>query len=411
MQTKQRKYAIALSALALLTHAAIAEQVDNPDYLAWAACKPGATATLQVTSGNFTSINVAADGKANEVPTIMIRTERLVETLPDMAIISVSTSLGNGKPTKTVATVFAKIDKDLLVFSPQSPHPSLTAAKLSDAKEIKETLEVQGKPIETTKRSVKLSVTIRAKTVNTVFESWKSADVPGGLVKMILTEEGKMSIVAEGQKAIPRTDMLINYSKPEVATPRAPEELDDRTPQGLMRMLDRGYLLNGDVKKSLSVLHAETPEGKRLAEASAISNLSITLLEQAARDKFGAATMLPEEIDHAIGLNGCSRREIETATVEIDGDKAIVTYGMNQQGPMVRVAGRWRIDLDANAQEMDAATLKVLVGALNQGAVLADRLTKELKDGKYKTEEEFRSVMVSEMDKITPPQFKADAGK
>ena len=158
-----------------------------------------------------------------------------------------------------------------------------------------------------------------------------------------------------------------------------------------------------------SLNHATTQQAKDCLPIAALNTLAIATLEKAARDRFGAATSVTEDIDHVVGFHGASRADIEKAKFKIDGDTAEVTYGDGQTLKEVRVNGHWRFDLDSTFDDADENWTKGYIKFVRDQTALAQRLAKEVADGKYKSEDAFKEVMAEEMKKIVPEEMQPPA--
>jgi hypothetical protein len=383
---------LVLPAMALSCTSTWAETVDNPEYLAWASCKSGTTVTLKINckgvgSGVVDLVPAALRGASVE----MTSTEKLVEVMPDMAIISLSISAPRNKSLTKPMVVSAKIEKDALGVP--SILSFLGPAQFSDVKDGKSSLEIKGATFEAKTYSLAIQATQGGpggKTGSALVKAWYSPEVPGAF--------GRVEAVLDGKPDLTRTVTVVDFAKAAVAVARPPEELDDRTPQGMLRYADR-HLPEGGMDLAKASYQATTTDGKELAQVSAILDYAGSRLEKAARDRFGAATTAVEKIDHALNEN--TRSDVEFSTVDVNGDKAVVIIGADEEKlNLLRINGHWRLDADAMAAALDRETLKGSIQFAKSAAVLADRLTKEINEGRYKTEEELEKAVQAGVDQI-----------
>lgn len=400
MRTRSASTCAVLWIAALLTTAARAEQVDNPYYQAWAACKPGTTLTVRE-SGASTSIEVGADGGMTETPIVLSVRRRLVEILPDMVVIGDSVLSRKGR--ETLSTIPARIDKRLLAMPPGFRLPA--SAKIADVQDGRETIDVGGKAIETTTHAVTLQSQGASRSATIHARTWSSSEVPGGMAKSEVLVEG-LTVSPTG-KTFPRVETVLDFTKSAVAVPRPAEDLDDRTPLGLLRMTDRAPT-DGGIEKWRASYHADSADGKAFADQGAALDLSMAKLKEAVRGRFGKATSETAEVDHIIGDGGCSRGEIESAEVELQGNSATVANRGQENGVelLIKVGGHWKYDADTSVAG-PPEQVKLELQFVRDSTAFSDRLTKELGEGKYKTEEELTKVMTEEMDKIKPAALKA----
>ena len=169
---------LAAGAVFAFATAAFAEQVDNPAYKAWVACKVGASVTRQTTQ--------TGGGPAYEATVI----EKLVKVTPQTVVIeSTRTMKMAGKETKippTEVTIPAKVEKDQAGLPNQALE---NKPKVLGMKEGKETLDLKGKKIETVTRDFKAEITQDEDKMTVQLKTWFSPDIPGGMVKSVMTVE------------------------------------------------------------------------------------------------------------------------------------------------------------------------------------------------------------------------------
>lgn len=159
-------------AVVLACGSAFAEQIDNPQYTAWAKFKPGTSVTTQMQSD--------MGGSKTEIETTMT----LVEINADKAVVENKSTMNMAGQKMDMPAqktdVPAKIDK------PATP-PGGEAPK-ADVKESSEDVDVAGKKV--TCKVVEAKTT--ANGMNMQSKTWTSDEVPGHLVKSETTSDGAM---------------------------------------------------------------------------------------------------------------------------------------------------------------------------------------------------------------------------
>ena len=169
-----KKTLLVVTMLAATATPAIAEKIDNPEYLSWKQFKPGAMVKIEHVS------KVAG----NE--TKMVKTTTLKELTDEKAMVSSQTTMSvMGNVIKQPAEdqeIPAKFDK------PEMPEGTKTPDIETEQGE--ETLTVGGKEIAC--KWVKSTVKTGGNTI--LSKAWSSDAVPGGLVKMESTTKGTMTM-------------------------------------------------------------------------------------------------------------------------------------------------------------------------------------------------------------------------
>ena len=151
-----------------------AEQIENPQYKAWAKYKPGTTVTLKTETdmgGN------KADMETTTTLSDLTAEKAVVETKMTMVAAGQKMEMPANK-----MDIPAKIDKvvDVAATMPDAPK--------ADVKESTETLDIAGQKIKC--KCVETKTTKDGTT--SVAKVWTSEEVPGGLVKMDSTMDGTM---------------------------------------------------------------------------------------------------------------------------------------------------------------------------------------------------------------------------
>jgi len=159
---------------------ASAEQVDNPVYASWAACKIGTTVTHKQT------MQILMGGTNAPLTIDMVITQTLKEVKAEAITVEVTTTASNqGRAASsfsqpaTKTSIPAKIDKDKVDVPADIP-----ASQVKDVKMGKETLEVAGKKYEATTVEFTQAGSGGLGPNNTELKLWSTADVPGRLIKM-----------------------------------------------------------------------------------------------------------------------------------------------------------------------------------------------------------------------------------
>lgn len=142
-------------------------KVPNPDYQAWSAFKPGSMVRLR-----------QSEKKALPAESEIVR--KLVALTDAAAIVETTRSELIGDAKQELATLREEIPA--MIAPPAKDAPGEAAPR-----EGQETLEVAGKPLKC--RWVEKAFTLDGKT--TVTKTWSSGEVPGGLVRKDVRNEGE----------------------------------------------------------------------------------------------------------------------------------------------------------------------------------------------------------------------------
>jgi hypothetical protein len=193
---------VAVVAVLGLAGVALAEQVDNPEYKDWSKYKAGTFVAMQQSTelpgmadmpGMPPGMNMAAMMPSTKTTT------KLTEVKPESLTLEVTTEttqMGQTNSSKTTRVVAAKIDKAPATATATAPGE----VELKDLKEGKETVEINGKKVNTVTREFRTTVSGsgmgmargrgrgRAGADNEPptparMKTWTSSEVPLGLVK------------------------------------------------------------------------------------------------------------------------------------------------------------------------------------------------------------------------------------
>lgn len=172
------------------TTAPAEELVDNPTYQAWAQYKAGATVTLEGKT------EVVAEPDTPPVTFMSMNiTNTLKDVTPDHVVVEVkmsTTMMGQNTPARARDTkIPAKIAKSKLELSAFSGGRK-DDPKVSDVKEGTDTIEVNGKKLECKTKEMNVEMKQNNDTIKGTAKIWSNAEVPGGLVKNVMTTKDPM---------------------------------------------------------------------------------------------------------------------------------------------------------------------------------------------------------------------------
>jgi hypothetical protein len=151
-----------------------ADQIDNPQYTAWAKFKPGTSVTTKMVSD--------AAGQKTE----MEITTTLVEVTAAKLVLEAKTSMSAGGQKMEMPAqktdVAAKVDKPAAVaVAPDAPK--------GEVKESTDEVEVMGKKVKC--KVMETKTTANGMNINS--KTWTSDEIPGGMVKMETKMDGAMT--------------------------------------------------------------------------------------------------------------------------------------------------------------------------------------------------------------------------
>lgn len=125
-----------------------------------------------------------------------------------------------------------------------------------------------------------------------------------------------------------------------------------------------------------------SPREQSLAEAMVAGDIAVARLKTAAQEAFGGDAA--ERVGRAVG--DVSNKDLETAVVRIDGDRARVTLGEAGGIQLQRKDGRWHFDMGAaNATDDQVAQV---VGNFRKRTERFEALAGRVKAGELKSLEE-----------------------
>ena len=148
-------------------------EVDNPEYAAWSACKPG------------TWVKFIQETELNGLKTKIEKTIALKELAPDKVVLESFLSMEAAGQKGTAAP--SRREVPAKVAKPEAPKPD--EPKSSAPREDREELEIAGKKLACKTMLLKASSGDAASTSKT----WLCDEVPGRLVKSELTSKAMRS--------------------------------------------------------------------------------------------------------------------------------------------------------------------------------------------------------------------------
>ena len=176
-------------------------------------------------------------------------------------------------------------------------------------------------------------------------------------------------------------------------TPAPAVTLDQSTPKALLRSF---FASRGEVDEATlrSLLHAATPIEQKILDSLVQVELANTRLRAAERQRFGTATTAPT-VASAQGLDVDTVEDIEALTEKIEGDRATISSPMNSQISMelVRVDGKWKLPMSAQAGPVDPAMAETLGTATRAQVEIIDAVVADVKAGKFAGEEQVRQEL------------------
>jgi hypothetical protein len=141
--------------------------------------------------------------------------------------------------------------------------------------------------------------------------------------------------------------------------------------------------------------HGGTPEADQLADAIAESNVAQQRLQQRLIERYGRVAPPFPHIDLT--------RKLELVEDSVSGDRAMLTIPeWGQKMTMVKVDGRWRIDLgELLAQSQTPISKAEVSDATRRTTRIFEQLAEEIKAGKFETEEQVVSAYKQRMAAAT----------
>ena len=162
------------------------------------------------------------------------------------------------------------------------------------------------------------------------------------------------------------------------ATTRAAE--DGSGPRAALLLYDK-LVGPKEAEKAAGLYHATTTRERAMAAALAEVDGGLADLHHAAREKWGRGAA--DELVRV--LDGVTAADINAAKIEVDGDRAAVTFpASNSPTVMVRVGDEWRISVKALLQKMRASP-RALRRGLAKVAAAASNAAAKIRQGQYAT--------------------------
>ena len=175
-----RRIFAAVVILALASSTWAADLVDNPAYKAWAPYKPGS----YVTKSGKTEMTLPTGVRTTGTQITM----KLLEVTPDKVVVELSMTLTTGgrkvEPPVVKQEFPAKVEKGY-EYLPQDT--AMTKPEISDVKTGTDTVEINGKSLETTTYEATAKSTRNGRETVSHFKIWRNETIPGGVVKLETT--------------------------------------------------------------------------------------------------------------------------------------------------------------------------------------------------------------------------------
>ena len=179
-----------------------------------------------------------------------------------------------------------------------------------------------------------------------------------------------------------RADAPVATDSPHPATapataPSATGPFSSDSPRGAIKAIN-DQLPAGGIKVARSIYLAKTADEKALANVMAQGDMTISKLESAVKDKFGADTVVA--IDRI--LQAINERDLLDATETVTGDQAVITFQSNLQPiTMQKVEGKWMVVVAAYLQAGEKAA--DVTQTQRQIIQLLDEVNQNLAAGSY----------------------------
>ena len=155
---------------------------------------------------------------------------------------------------------------------------------------------------------------------------------------------------------------------------------DGSGPRAALLMYDK-LVGPGEAAKAAGLYHATTTRERAMATALAEVDGGLADLHHAARAKFDRAAA----DDLVRVLDGVTAADINAAKIEVDGDRAAVTFpASNSPTVMVRVGDEWRISVKALVQKL-RSNPRAFRRALGRVAAAASGAAAKIRQGQYAT--------------------------
>jgi len=159
----------------------------------------------------------------------------------------------------------------------------------------------------------------------------------------------------------------------------APVRVDDSTPMGFLHLTCKA-LPSGGLPAALGFFFTTKKGDVEVAKLSAEYVLAIAKLEETVRKKWGQAG--DDKVVHALGEH--AEADLSAGKMSVTGDHAKFQFaGDNSPIALIKVAGRWKIDLGENLGQSDPQEQAGYRYRLKATAVLANQLNADVSGGKY----------------------------
>jgi hypothetical protein len=171
--------------------------------------------------------------------------------------------------------------------------------------------------------------------------------------------------------------------------------LDQSTPKALLRSF---FASHGEVDEATlrSLLHAATPLEQKILDSVVQVEMANSRLRAVERERFGAAaTTTAPSVASSQGLDVDTLEDIDALTEKIEGNRATIGSPMNASITMqlVRVDGKWKLPVAAQAGAVDPATAETLGTATRAQVEIIDTVTAEVRAGKFATQDQVRQEL------------------
>jgi hypothetical protein len=179
--------------------------------------------------------------------------------------------------------------------------------------------------------------------------------------------------------------------------------VDQSTPKGALKMLARA-LESGDRTILLELLHADTPNERKIAEVTAGLAEATAELRRAAVKAYGEEASRPLGVDKAAVGDAMAR--VEASTETLDGDKATVTSPTDPSDSLLLVQrdAKWRVPMAQISGAVNAADLDKNLRDSAEQVKLLKGLAGEVAAGKFKTAIEARQELDKRIIESAMPQ-------
>ncbi|MEA2711620.1 MAG: hypothetical protein QOF78_4221 [Phycisphaerales bacterium] len=182
--------------------------------------------------------------------------------------------------------------------------------------------------------------------------------------------------------------------------------IDPSTPKGALKTLAKA-LEAGDRKMLLDLLHADSPNEQKIADATAALAEATAELRRASTKAFGEQASRPLGVDSAAVTEALAR--VDSSTEKVEGDRATVTSPQDQGDSLILVQRekKWRVPMSQISGAVNAADLDRNLRDSSEQARLLKELAAEVSAGKFKTAMEARQELDKRIIHSAMPQAAA----